>query len=107
MRNILLLASLSAAALMAGTPRLVIDSQRVAGGEIIVQLSNVSDVAATAYTVGASETEVTSADALLGARNGRALGLGETVEARIRTTQADAPVRVMAAIFEDGNITSV
>lgn len=102
MRNILLAAALSAAALMAGTPRLVIDSQKVAGGEIIVQLSNVSEWAVTAYTVGASETESTSADALLGARNGRAVGPGETVEARIPTARADAPVRVMAALFEDG-----
>ena len=78
--SFLLIFSLSAA--LAGTAKLVVESQQVGTGELIVQVRNLADVPATAVLAG-SETNFATVDVLLGARNGRLLEPAETVEVRI------------------------
>lgn len=87
---------------MAAPPRLAMDAQHRVNGELIVQVRNDSEVAATAFLVGTSEKNFVSIDTLLGAREGRALRPGEATE--VRVPQADSvDARVLAAVFEDGS----
>lgn len=87
----------------AAAPKLAVDSQSVAAGELIVRVRNVADVPATAFLVGTSETKYAIVDTLLGARAGRALPPGETAEVRLANPDK-GEANVMSAIFEDGTI---
>jgi hypothetical protein len=101
MRRPSLLVMFSLCPIFAAAPKLAVDSQSVAAGELIVRVRNLADVPATAFLVGASETNYVTVDTLLGARAGRALPPGETAEVRLPNPDA-GEASVMAAIFDDG-----
>jgi len=102
MRTFIVLLALAWSTALAGPPRLAVDSQHLVGGDLMVQVRNDSEVAATAFLVGTSEKSFVSTDTLLGARAGRPLKPGETAE--VRVPHADATeISVLAAVFEDGS----
>ena len=103
MRRLSLLVVFSLSPVFAAGPKLAVDSQSVAAGELIVRVRNLADVPVTAFLVGTSETKYVTVDVVLGARDGRALPPGETTEARLPNFDA-GEAKVMAAIFEDGTI---
>ncbi len=103
MRTFIVLLALCWTAL-AGQPRLAVDSQHLAGGDLMVQVRNDSEVAVTAFLVGTSEKSFVSTDTLLGARDGRPLKPGETAEIRVPHADA-AEASVLAAVFEDGTVS--
>jgi len=100
MRKLALLLALSCSALGAAS-KLVITSQYQDGRDRVVQLRNDSEIAATAFLVGTSETAFATTDILLGARDGRLLKTGDTAEVRV-TAAAGGDAQVLAVIFEDG-----
>jgi hypothetical protein len=101
MRKLSFLLAFSLSAALAGPAKLVVESQQMGAGELIVQVRNLADVPATAVLAG-SETNFATVDVLLGARNGRLLEPAETVEVRIPNADAAG---TLAAIFEDGTTT--
>jgi hypothetical protein len=103
MRRLSFLVVFSLSPIFAAAPKLAVDSQNVAAGELIVSVRNLADVPVMAFLVGTSDTKYVTVDALLGARNGRPLPPGETAEARLPNPEA-GEAKVMAAIFEDGTI---
>jgi hypothetical protein len=104
MRRLSVLVMFSLCPVLAVAPKLSVDSQSVAAGELIVRVRNLADVPATAFLVAASETNYAAVDVLLGGRAGRALPSGETAEVRLPNPEA-GEASVMAAIFEDGTTT--
>ena len=104
MRTLTILLTLSWSSALAASPRLVVDSQHLAGSDLVVQVRNDSEVAATAFLVGTSGKSFVSTDTLLGAREGRPLKPGETAEIRIPHAEA-SEVSALAAVFEDGSAT--
>ena len=101
MRYLTLLLAFSLSAAFAAPPKLVITSQYQDGRDRVVEVRNDSEIAVTAFRVGASDTIAINTDMLLGAHEGRILGTGDTAEVRIAGA-GEAEAHVFAAIFEDG-----
>ena len=95
-----LIFSLSAA--FAESPRLAVVSQHMAGGQLVVQVRNDSELPATAVLVGTSDTAFGSTDVLLGALEGRALPAGQIAEVKFASSGSEE-ARVLAGVFEDGS----
>jgi hypothetical protein len=103
MRTLIVLLALSLSTAFAEAPKLAVDSQHLVSGELMVQVRNDSEVAATAFLVGTSDKSFMSTDTVLGARDGRALKPGETAEVRVPHPETE-DASVMAAVFEDGTV---
>jgi len=101
MRNLTLLLAFSLSAAFAASPKLVITSQYQDGRDHVVQVRNDSEIAVTAFRVGASDAAAINTDMLLGAHEGRVLATGDTAEVRIAGA-GEAEAHVLAAIFENG-----
>lgn len=103
MRKLTLLLAFSLSTVLAGSPKLAVVAQHVAGGQLVVEVRNDSEVPATAILVGSSAANSGSVDFLLGAREGRSLKPGEIAEVKASSPGA-GEVRVLGAIFEDGSL---
>jgi len=104
MRKLIVLLALSLGTALAEPPKLAVDSDYAAGGQVTAQVRNDSDMAVTAFVVGTSDKEFASFDSLLGARDGRVLRPSETTEVQF-PSHTEAEARVLAVIFEDGTTT--
>ncbi len=102
MRKLTFILVFSLSAVFAESPRLAVVSQHVAGGQLVLQIRNDSEVPVTAVLAATSETAFGSTDVLLGAHEGRALNAGETAEVKFPSS-AGVEVRALAGIFEDGS----
>ncbi len=101
MRNLPLLLAFSLTAAFAADPKVAVTSFATGGHDRTVRVRNDSEIAVTAFLVGASDGVFVSIDALLGAHEGRVLKPGETTEVKFPGVTDPQP-QVLAAIFDDG-----
>ena len=102
MRILTALLAFSWCALLAQSPKLVVDDQTNAGERVLVHIRNTYDISATAYMVGIGGKFV-EADSLL-EEHDRALLPAQQIQIALRGVDPGTEVRVMAAVFEDGTV---